>query len=577
MSSVKRRGGVGSVCALLSGAMLAGCAADYDGNTVDEPVAYGTAEQQLAQCVGDDPTYDYNAYAASLAVAIANELGRWDVNADFEVRSGKLELSTTGGLRCGTGCGNVKAILRLQDDATSVVANHSPSIFRSKLTSWHQKQATKLTGLVDTMLKVDKGIYRVKAKHSNKFMAVDNSSTSDGALVEQQSSVYSAGADQWRLKAEGTHHKLVNVRSGKCLSLSSDSPNNGVTLVQKTCATSTPQQFRFSEIGNGAYAVRTKWGHALDVSGRSLSNDARVVQNLWDGPATSQQWLFEPVGSGAHLSPEFMPTAVYSLRFLHSGKALGVDAGSFNDGAAIEQYTYASNDDRYHWYVTPAYDKSQFINRRTGKCLALASESATAALVQKTCANVYTQHFTLSSTGDQQVLYTHFGKPLEVQGSSTANDARVVQGINMEGWGTNRLITFTPIIAGEPHRLEFSHMSTEAECGDYYWYDIAQPNGQPLKAPADSFVQLIFAGGKETLTGNDVNPFISQQVSGNKVAIDPTYGLNQGVSTSTGSCTYANIVYDPTRVANGKCCVKSNGVSSTFYASAWSPTTFICR
>ncbi len=556
--------------------MIAGCASDYDGNNVDELVEYGTAEQGLAQCAGDDPTYDYNAYSASLAVAIANELGRWDVNADFEVRSGKLELSTTGGLRCGTGCGNIKAILRLQDDASSVVANHSPSIFRTKLTSWHQKQATKLTGLVDTMLKVDKGIYRVKAKHSGKYMAVDASSTSDGALIEQQSSA-TGGADQWQLKTEGTYHKLVNVRSGKCLSLSSDSASNGVTLVQKTCAASTPQQFRFSDVGSNVYAIRTKYSLALDVSGASQSNDARVVQQLWNGPSTNQQWTFEPVGSGAHLSPELIPTAVYSLSFVHSGKALGVDSGSLSDGAAIEQYTYASNDDRYHWYVTPAGDKSQFINRRSGKCLALASESSTAALVQKTCANVGTQLFTLNSTGDHQILYSHYGNPLEIAGSSTSNDVRVTQAATGAGWSTNRQITFTPVIAGEPHRLKFSHKSTEADCGDYYWYDIAQPNGQPLKAPADSFVQLIFAGGKETLTGNDVNPFIAQQVSGNQVAIDPTYGLNEGVATSTGSCTYANIVYDPTKVANGKCCVKSSGVSSTFYASAWSPTTFVCR
>jgi hypothetical protein len=32
----------------------------------------------VSACLGDDVNYDYNAFAASLAVAIANELGRWE-------------------------------------------------------------------------------------------------------------------------------------------------------------------------------------------------------------------------------------------------------------------------------------------------------------------------------------------------------------------------------------------------------------------------------------------------------------------------------------------------------------------
>lgn len=570
----KYRGWI-SMGALISGALIAGCAAHHDSNDTNDSSGYGKAEQPLAACEGDDPVYDFNAYAASLAIAIANELGRWDVSADFAVSNGKLVLSATGNLRCGSGCGNIKAILQLQDDATSIVPYHSPSIFRQKLTGWYQKQGEKLSALVDAMLRVDKGIYKLKVRHSNKYMAVDGSSTADGAVIEQQSSVHYAGADQWRVKLEGTKHKFVNVRSGKCLSLSSDSASNGVALVQRTCSTSTLQQFDFSET-SGAYAIRTKFGLALDVAGASLSNDARVQQYLWRGESTNQQWVFEPVGAGAHLSPKFVATAVYHLTFKHSGKALGVDGGTLSDGAAIEQYTYTASDDRFHWYVTPMGDRHQLVNRRSGKCLALASESSTGALVQKACANVGSQLFVFNPASDHQVIYSHYGKPLEVQGASTANDARVVQAVE-GGWSHHRQIKLTPVIAGEPHRLRFSHTSPEAECGDYHWYDIAQPNGQPLRAPADSYVQLIFAGGKETLTGADVNPFIAQQVSGNKVAIDPTYGLNEGQTTTAGSCTYANIVFDPTRLMSGQCCVRSDGVMSKFSVSPFSTSVYLCR
>lgn len=282
----------------MASATMAGCGADdggYEPQADDEAeLDLGSTSQAVSACVGDDANYDFNAFAGSLAVAIANELGRWDVNADFTVINGKLELSATGNLRCGTGCNNIKAILRLQDDVTSSVPNHSPSLFRQKLTGWYQSQTQKLTALVDTMLRMDKGIYRLKAKNSGKYIAVDGSLTSDGALIEQQSSVSYAGADQWRVTTVGKTHKFVNVRSGKCLSLSSESSSNGVTTVQKTCSTSTLQEFELSETW-GAFALRTKFtGMALEVAGGSTSNDARIQQYAWDGSAAKQQFTSSP-------------------------------------------------------------------------------------------------------------------------------------------------------------------------------------------------------------------------------------------------------------------------------------------
>lgn len=536
----------------------------------------GDVEQALAACPGDDPLYDYNALAASLAVAIGKDLGRWDANADLAVVNGKLELSATGKLRCGTGCANTIALLRLQDDASSNVPNHSPSIYRQKLTSWYQKQTQKLTALVNDMLHVEKGVYKLKARHSGKYMAVDNGSTSDGALVEQQSSVSLSGADQWRLVLQGTTHRLVNVRSGKCLTLSSDSAWNGVNLVQKTCgASNSLQQFDFGKAGQH-WAIRTKFGTALDVSGASLSNDARVIQYLWTGAALNQQWSFEPVGSGVHISPTVLATAVYSLTMYHSGQAVAVDAGSLADGAAIEQAPYSSTDDRFHWYVSEVGGKYQFINRRSGKCIAFGSDAAGSRLVQKTCANTSSQLFSVMPTGSGTQVFASPGmRAIEVEGGSRTTDTRLALGGNAE-WGHERQMRLTPILAGEPHRLTFSHVSGGASCGGlYYWYDISQPNLQPLRSPVDTFVQLIFAGGKDTLTGTDTNPFISQQVSGDMVAIDPTYGLNEGATTQIGTCSASCLRVSTPSIA-GQCC-SCNGLRKAFSRSTWNANTYLCQ
>lgn len=564
-------------------ALLGGCGAAYDLESEEQPtdtdrdIELGSATQAVAACAGDDLLYDFNSFAASLAVAIANELGRWDVTADFEVRNGKLELSTTGQMRCNGGCGNVSALLRLQDDAASQVPNHSPAIFRSKLVTWYQSQSQKLTALVNQMLTVDKGVYRIKSHNGGKYMVVDNGSTSDNARIEQQGTAALAGADQWRVILEGTKHRLKNVRSGKCLALSSDSSAEQVSLVQATCSTSTLQQFTFADVSLGTYAVLTKFGKALNVWNASTANDAAVVQFTWIFTAPNERWYFEPVGTGAHVHPNALATAMYSLTARHSGKAMAVDDGSLADGAAIEQRTYSATDDSFHWYLTPTSQSElhyQLVNRRSGKCLDLSASNSTGRLVQKSCSTSADQRFFFAASGDgYQLLYTPYDSAVEVQYASTSAEAKLVQG--NPHWANSKQFKLTPLIAGEPHRLRFSHTTNDAACGEYnFWYDIAQPNGQPLKAPQDNFVQLIFAGGKTTLTGADINPFIAQQVSGNRVAIDPTYGLNEGAATTVGSCSASCTKYSPVS-AIGQCC-SCNGVNKKYVRSLFNAAMYLC-
>jgi hypothetical protein len=150
---------------------------------------------------------------------------------------------------------------------------------------------------------------------------------------------------------------------------------------------------------------------------------------------------------------------------------------------------------------------------------------------------------------------------------------RFVQGATT--WAPNRQLELTPIAAGEPHVLKYYRTTTDGPCGDYFWYDITRPNGQPLKAPAESFMQLLFAGGKESLSAADTNPYISQLVSGNRVAIDPTYGLNEQGTTTSGACTAACTRVSDVNLA-GRCCTCS-GVTRSYSRSSWSYNTFICR
>jgi hypothetical protein len=64
-------------------------------------------------------------------------------------------------------------------------------------------------------------------------------------------------------------------------------------------------------------------------------------------------------------------------------------------------------------------------------------------------------------------------------------------------------------------------------------------------------------------------------MGGGFVAIDPTYGLNDGADTTSGSCAAACTKVTTTNVA-GQCC-SCSGVSKKFAKSAWSASTFICQ
>ena len=77
------------------------------------------------------------------------------------------------------------------------------------------------------------------------------------------------------------------------------------------------------------------------------------------------------------------------------------------------------------------------------------------------------------------------------------------------------------------------------------------------------------------LSGVDPNPFISQKVSGNQVAIDPTYGLNDTTSTSSGSCTASCLKVSTASVA-GQCC-SCNGSTMKLSRSPWSAVTYVCQ
>lgn len=703
MSEQTVRSGWARVLLGVLGASVAGCGAGYQSDEVSSDLSLGNVQQPIAACAGDDPEFDFNALAASLATATANELGRWDALADFEVASGRVQLSATGEIRCEGwrgdspgGCETTRALLALQGDETSAVPNHNPALFRSKLLGWYGREARYLG---DQQLDAARfpGIYLVQSRSSSAYLAYSLSSvrTLTGSSSAGRFSLDAVGSSKFRIIDQGTGRclstgtvstsaaatdptaknlsigagadgttklvgtsfanvidgdprtywspaaatgrisvkwitsvrlntvtiretpgaagsigswRLVNDTSGMQLATGNgagtirfpaqttnrlsfyidSSPGVPVvseigtfldaapvapsgtppTLREENCAALNSMYFTPFDLGNGYHGLETYGGWGLAAGGTS---GVRLL--AYNSADTSQHWK---VSSTDPTSGTSVPEGVYSLMLRHSGMGVAVDGGQMADGAVIEQRTYEPWDDRYHWYMNRVGGAYELINRRSGKCLDLeVPSSSTSRLVQRACTGAASQKFSYRSTGDRYALLVSlYGRAIEVPNANLASDITLAQGADA-ATARQRQLVLSPVAAGEPHVLTFSHATADGPCGDYYWYDITQPNRDPLHEPLESFVQLLFVGGKQTLTGVDDNPFIAQQVSGNQVAIDPTYGLDDSGTNTTASCTAACLKLSRTNVA-GQCC-SCNGVTRAFAKSAWNATTYLCQ
>jgi hypothetical protein len=119
----------------------------------------------------------------------------------------------------------------------------------------------------------------------------------------------------------------------------------------------------------------------------------------------------------------------------------------------------------------------------------------------------------------------------------------------------------------EEHVLTFQS-AAKGSCDTNFFFKATKTNGAALQYPNQLKNKLKFADLN--------NPYIAFQNLGNGiVSVDPTYGLNDDGSTTTGSCTAACTKISTTSVA-GACC-SCGGVSKKFAKAAWSAVTYVCQ
>ena len=118
----------------------------------------------------------------------------------------------------------------------------------------------------------------------------------------------------------------------------------------------------------------------------------------------------------------------------------------------------------------------------------------------------------------------------------------------------------------EEHALSFQR-AEKGGCDTNFFFKATQPNGQPLKFPAQLKNKLQWVDTQ--------NPYIGFQNNGDVVSIDPTFGLNATNAVSNGACFGACLRVSASNVA-GACC-QCLGATRTLKRSPWSAVTFLCQ
>jgi hypothetical protein len=119
----------------------------------------------------------------------------------------------------------------------------------------------------------------------------------------------------------------------------------------------------------------------------------------------------------------------------------------------------------------------------------------------------------------------------------------------------------------EQHKLTFVS-AAKGGCDTMFTFQATKPDGTALRYPNQLKYKLAFA--------DMANPYIGFTNLGyGKVAIDPTWGLNEDGTSSGGTCAAACTKVSISSLA-GQCC-SCGGVNKVFAKAAWSATTFLCQ
>ena len=170
------------------------------------------------------------------------------------------------------------------------------------------------------------GYYVLLARHSGKAIAVDGSSTADGAAIVQWTRNDGQNQQFQFLDSGGGFFRLRARHSGKVIDILNFSIADGAQLIQWPDTNGTNQQFQVIDTTGGfVKVINRNSGKALDVWERSTADGARISQ-FTDNGGTNQQFQLVRVGD---VNPNPNPPGAKQMEDINRG-LVSVRSGTGN-------------------------------------------------------------------------------------------------------------------------------------------------------------------------------------------------------------------------------------------------------
>ena len=260
------------------------------------------------------------------------------------------------------------------------------------------------------------GYYAIQNAMTHKVLDVMGGFAYGGALIQQWD--YLGGANQqWQLIAvDDVHYKIVNRGSGKALDVVNGSRSDGA-LIQQWDYLGDAQQLWVLLPVNSYNIKNTFSANVLDVQNGSTA-DGALIQQWSSNGYRQQQWQFMPAGGG-----------YYAILNRLTGKALDVWGGSVAGGAAIQQWDYLGGANQQWQLVSLDGTNYEIVNRQSGKVLDDTNHSTASGTVihQWDYLGGTNQQWQLTPVTYYTIVNRLSGLALDVVNGSTANGARIQQ------------------------------------------------------------------------------------------------------------------------------------------------------
>ncbi len=313
--------------------------------------------------------------------------------------------------------------------------------------------------------------YLIKAKHSGKCLAVEDSSMTSLARIIQLSCSIELN-QLWTIEGQFNQQRIKSVLSGLCMDVEGGLGwNNGAKIIQYTCHDDTNQQwkinayqpttikplygvitskkvpdkcvkvirgsaksvtcdgqpnekFKLIDKGN-AYQLKVQdSGKCLGVENSSI-NAGKLIVPLSCRDESNQLWRIS--GEGEYKI----------LKLQHSGYCLDIYGGSTYSGAKLIQWPcHGASNQQWKIEANTLQRKPRFgkivATQLGGKCINIPQGSSDdgANAYQYSCTNEFSQEFSFSATEGGYFIHTkHNGKCLTVEENSQSPEAWIIQDV----------------------------------------------------------------------------------------------------------------------------------------------------